>query len=415
MVGEPVEAGTGKQFPRRYRVVGVYRPPRADQPRWVGTGAFDFVPRNPSPRTPLPARVDVVFSTESLITRLADTPVEAKVRRTMVLPDPRADEVDVVEAELAAWAADLRASHGLVEVRTPVLATLSGLAGERDAVRLASYLLGLQLLFLVWYVLFIITASSSDARSNDVALAKLRGLRSRKVAALGVGEPLILVLAAVPIGLGVAVLVGRLAASALLSPAIELRAGRELALSMLVALAGACVAAGLGVRRAVREPVLDQLRRAVPATSLRRVLVGEVVIVTLAAAALYQVRDASSGLSGIALAAPGLGALAVAVVVGRLLAAACIPWARRTRFQTSLSGFLASRQIGRRAGGTRIAVLVTVAASLADLRRVHVGAGRAAAAGAGRDGGRRRAGLPGRDDHRRCPDARRAGGRPGRT
>lgn len=365
LVAEPVQAGTGEPFPQRYRVVGIYQRPRPGLPRWVGSGAFDFVPPNLSARNPLPARVDVVLSTQSLLTRLGQTPLRAQVRRTMVLDEPRADEVDVVEGLLATWAGELRSSNGLVEVDTPVLTTLTGLADERSAVRLASYLFGLQLLFLVWYVLFLITASSSDARSNDVALAKLRGLRTRRVCALGVGEPLILVLAAVPLGLAAAVLMARLAASALLSPDTTLRAGGDLALSILVALAGACVAAGLGVVRAVREPVLDQLRRAVPATSMRRVLVVEVVVVSLAVAALWQVGEPGAGLSGLALAAPGLGALAVAVVVGRLLSAGSVSWARRTRYRSSLTGFLASRQIGRRAGGTRVAVLVTVAASLA--------------------------------------------------
>lgn len=364
---EPVVAGSGEPFPTRFRVVGIYRPPDTRAGYWAGSRAFDFIFESLLPDSEGPARTDALFTTQTLLTRLDKTQLQAEARRTLTLTSPRADDVDSLERDLSAWAGRLRSSVGVVTLDAPALQTLVGLGSERGAVRLSSYLLGLQLLILAWYVLFLVVASAGDARSHELVLAKLRGLRTSQVTFLGLAEPLILVAAAAPLGLGLAGLVTRGATDVFLSPGISLRGDVRVLAGAVVAFAGAGVATALGLRRLVDQPVLDQLRRAVPASGTRRLVAVEVLVVTLAGVALYQVgsRAGPGELSGLALLAPGLAALAVAVLAGRVLRVVSILWARLTRFGPGVAGFLASRQIGRRSGGTRVAVLATVAVSLA--------------------------------------------------
>ncbi|HVC73377.1 MAG TPA: FtsX-like permease family protein, partial [Mycobacteriales bacterium] len=205
------------------------------------------------------------------------------------------------------------------------------------------------------------------SRSHDVALAKLRGLGTGKVALLGLLEPLAVVVAAIPLGVLGALAAMRLATGSLLPDAVVLRPDASMVTALGVALAGAVVAAALGLRSTLAQPVLAQLVRATPASARRPVLVLEVVVVTAALAALWQVRARNDDgeLAGLALLAPGLSAVAVAVVGARLLHHLATAWARRTRFRRDVAGFLAARQIGRRTGGARIAVIVTVATALA--------------------------------------------------
>ncbi len=364
---EPEEAGSGDPFPTELRLVGVYRRPDTGTPFWAGSSLFDVAPAGLSAQDPVPARTEAGFLTRALMERLAETPVEAVATRRYVPRAPRGDVVDPVQDELARWDAAHQARSGSVRVSNAPLRTMAGVRDERDAVRLASYVLGLQLLMMVWYMLFLLTSTSAESRSHDVALAKLRGLRPRKVAVLGLLEPLAVVTAAVPLGFLLAFVVVRAVAGALLPGSVDLRPDQALAAGLLIAMAGALTAAALGLRRTLRQPVLAQLQRATPATAVGRVLLAEAVVVTAALAALWQVRtrEGDEGLDGLALLAPGLAALAVGVIGGRLLHEFARRWTRRTRHSSDVAGFLASRQIGRRTGGTRAAVIVTVTMALA--------------------------------------------------
>lgn len=364
---EPPEAGTGVPFPSRPRLVGIYRPPGLTDPAWSGSGLFDFSAEGLSSRDPVPPRVDAAFTVRPLLERLADTPVRAEVRRHYVPAQARADAVDPVETALAAWDADHRAHTGQVELDDAALATMAGIRGERDTVRLASFALGLQLLVLVCYVLFMLTAATAESRSHDLALAKLRGLGTGKVTLLGLLEPLTVVVTAVPLGVLAALGLMRVATGSLLPDAVPLRPDLAMLTALAVALAGAATAAALGLRSTLGQPVLAQLVRATPTSARRPVLLLEAAVVTAAIAALWQVRarEGEGELAGLALLAPGLAAVAVALVGARVLHQLAALWARRTRFRPGVAGFLAARQIGRRAGGARIAVIVTVTTALA--------------------------------------------------
>jgi putative ABC transport system permease protein len=364
---EPPVAGTGVPFPTAFRVVGVYRPPATSR-RWAGSeGLFTAVAGEPDARDPLPPRTEAAFGTHSLLLRLAHTPVTATVSRFLAVSPWHADVVDALDAGLARWDAEQRRNHGSVVIADGPLDTIRSVAEQRSAVRLASWLVSLQLLALVWYVLFLMTAGAAESRAHDVALAKLRGLRPRLVTTLGVLEPLLVVLAALPIGFLVALTSVGTATQALLPGGVALRSTRDVAIALLVALTGSCLAAGLAMRQAVRERVLTQLQGGRRVWAPRGLLLGEVTVVVLSGAALWQVwtRSDDDGLDGLVLLAPGLAAAGVGVLAARGLRTGGLLWARRTRHRPRRATYLASRRVGRRLQGTRTAVFAAVAVSLA--------------------------------------------------
>jgi hypothetical protein len=365
---EPPRANTGEPFPTVFHVVGIYRPPAENTRRWVGDEElFSYAAGIEDARDPVPPRTETMFTTLPLLERLAYTPVTASTTRFLALPDLRADRVDALADALAVWDAEQRSERGSVVLLDGPLDAVRAIADQRDAVRLASWLVSLQLLALVWYVLFLMTAAAAESRTHDVALAKLRGLRPRLVTLLGVLEPVVVVLVALPLGLLVALAAVRAATGALLPGDPGLRLADGVTTALLLALTGSCVAGALAVRRTVQERVLLQLQGGRRVWVPRGLLLGETTVVVLSAAALWQVwsRKDDGQLDGMVLLAPGLASAAVGVLFARLLRVMSLLWARSTKHRPRSSAFLASRHVGRRQHGTRAAVFAAVAVSLA--------------------------------------------------
>lgn len=363
---EPADLETDEPFPFRYVVVGLYAAPDEADRFWTGTDVFAFSRGLRTSTVVVPHRGDAAFVTHEVMTSLTATPVEGQVRRTLQLRSTRATDMDRVETALTAWKDRLDARNSTIDTAAPVLDTLNSLHVPRDAVRLGSYLLGVQLWLLAAYVLFLLSTSAAESWQGDIALAKLRGLRARRVALLGMLEPVLLVLLAAPLGLVLALGVTGAAVESALTD-VDLRPDARFWFGSLVAVVASSAAGGIALVRALRQPLALQLRRVNRAAAVNRLLVGEVIVVTLAVAAFYQVAIAADEdrLEGIALVAPGLSAVAVAVVAARVLLTASVVWVARTRARPSVRGFLAVRQISRRHGGTRVAVLAAVAVSLA--------------------------------------------------
>ena len=365
---EPPEANTGRFFPATLRVTGVYQAPDVRSRSWVGwEQVFEHATGDPEARDPVLPRTETLFTTHDLLLRLAQTPVVARETRLLDLESVDGDRVDALEAQLAPWDRERHALVGTVVLVDEPLAAMTAVADQRAAVRLASWVVGLQLLGLVWYVLYLLTGAATEGRSHDVALAKLRGLRPRTVTVLAVLEPVLVVVAALPLGLLAALALVRWAGSALLPGAVELRLDRSVLVALVVALTGACLAAAAAVRATVHERALVQLQGGRRVWSPRGLLLAETAVITLSAAALWQVfrRRDDADLDGLVLLAPGLAAAGVGVLAARLLRTVSLLWARRTRHRPRHAAYLASRHVGRRQHGTRVAVFAAVAVALA--------------------------------------------------
>ena len=89
----------------------------------------------------------------------------------------------------------------------------------------------------------------------------------------------------------------------------------------------------------------------------------DAVVITLALVSLSEIRGGQSG--ALALMAPGLVSLATALLAVRLLPLLVTQGVRRTRASRRVASFLAVRNVGRRSGGMRLVVLLTVAVGLA--------------------------------------------------
>ena len=240
---------------------------------------------------------------------------------------------------------------------------------DRRDLRRSVLIVTLQLVALAFVVLRLVVADASEARGSEVALAKLRGYRAGPTLLLGLLEPVVLLVLAVPLGLVTADLGVRLLGTAVLAPdtPVDIRAPSLLA--ALGALAGGLLAAAYAGRRVLTRPVLEQWRRTGEAQPGKAALLIEVVLGLGAAVALVGLVSRGAleegSHSGLALLVPLLLVLVVSLLGVRLLPAICRALVRRTRASSRLGPFLAVRTVVRRPAGLRLAALLAVAVGLA--------------------------------------------------
>lgn len=213
-----------------------------------------------------------------------------------------------------------------------------------------------------------IGAEVAESRREEVGLARLRGVGGPRLWAMVLGEPALAVLAGlvvgVPAGWGAAVL---LASRWDDSVRVELGTGL-VGLASGVALIGLVVAGGSAVR-ALREPLVGQLRaRLRPRAATTSAVFGTLVVAVGAGVAVQRSRvDVDGDPDLLIQLAPALVGLTVAVVAGWLLQRV----GRVGATATSSSGFapfLAMRRLARSGDllpGVRLVVAAAVVGGLA--------------------------------------------------
>ncbi len=227
----------------------------------------------------------------------------------------------------------------------------------------------LQLGLLAWLVLFQVVSDAAEARGDETALSKVRGRGSWATLRFGLGEPLLLLLAAIPLGLLLAVLVTRVFAGTVFAAHTPVIVPAGAILAALGAFAGGVVAAIVAGHRTLRRPALEQWRRtSTHGQFSRAALVVDVLVAAAAVAALIELsrhHQAGSEHGSAALLAPGLLVTAIALLGVRLLPPVCRALARPTRARRQFGLFLGVRHVGRRATGLRLAALLAIALGLA--------------------------------------------------
>jgi putative ABC transport system permease protein len=351
--------------PKPVRIVGTYRPKDTNDPFWFGYNYFDAHPGAADG----PDTVDSLFVDRSEFTSLArNTFVEADFDYPLT---PSAVRLDDVPSQRTAvrGVLELHPATATIKAETDLLKVLDAAAREHRLVNIGTLLVTLQLALLAWLVLFQVVSDAIEARGNEIAMAKLRGHSPAATIRFGLGEPVALLAAAVPIGVLLAVVVTHLFAASVLVTGVPIVLTWPAVLTALVAFAGGAVAAVLAGHRTLTRSVLDQWRRTTRAPGHGRlVLLLDAVLAAAAIAGLFALREAhQSGTSNdtAALLAPGLLVFAVAIVGVRLLPLACRSLARLTRGSRRVGVFLASRQVARRPVGLRLAALLAVAVGLA--------------------------------------------------
>jgi hypothetical protein len=344
-------------------VVGSYAPVDPTAAYWGRTVYFAHGGFDPASGAP---RVDALFTGAAGDVQ-ADPAAVVELALTYPLRPAvvRLDDLAPLRRDLAAFGSGLAAlpDGGQLRARTELAGVLAEVARDRTAISATVPVVAVPLLLLAGFVLFLLVAAVTEERGREIALAKLRGFPGGRTARFGLGEVLVLLVAATP--LGIAAGLGAVEMAARLALAGGTHA--ELRWPVFAAAAGALAVAGLAVlqagRATLRRGALELLRR-VPRRSGWRAGMAEGVLVALAAGSLaVAVADPSEPL---ALLAPGLLALVAGIATARLVRAWSALRLRvaNTRGRGRITGLLAAAQLARHPAGPRVIAVVTVAVGL---------------------------------------------------
>ncbi|MFN2538836.1 MAG: hypothetical protein ABR549_11940, partial [Mycobacteriales bacterium] len=346
-------------------IVGTYALPDAD-PYWFDVDYFDAHTGNGD----LPDTLDTTFLSRA---GADDLPETANVRaQAQYLLDPgtvRLDDEQRLRQEVARFVVRLEAGPPGTTALTQLGHVLDQADSDRRDLGRSVLVVTLQLVALAFVVLRLVVADASEARAGEVALAKLRGYRAGPTLLLGLLEPVVLLVLAVPLGLVTADLGVRLLGAAVLAPDTPIDIRTPSLLAALGALAGGLLAAAHAGRRVLTRPVIEQWRRTGETQPSKAGLVIEVVVGLSAAVTLVglvsrgALKEGSH--SALPLLVPLLLVLVVALLGVRLLPAVCRDLVRRTRASSRIGPFLAVRTVVRRPAGLRLAALLAVAVGLA--------------------------------------------------
>lgn len=358
-------------------VVGTYRPASTADPFWAGRIYFSFYPNGDGPNT-----VDSVFVSKDLFPTLVH-PTPGTIAADLILSEPRELRVADVPALRTAVEGYLGPESDGPKPTTNVLSVLDAFEAERATTALAAGIVTAQLALLAWLLLYLVVTDTSEARGSEVALAKLRGLPPRAVAAVALREPIVLLLLAAPIGLLLAYGFVTVLAKAVLAADVPVVITPGTLMAVGLAFLGGLAAAVLASRRMFTRPVLEQWSQTTESGGSRRGVVVDVVlaIVALGGFVVLATRspsDESSASAALGWLAPGLLVIAAGLLLVRLARPVLGALVRGTRASSRLGLFLGSRQAVRRPAGLRLAALLAVTLGLATFA---VDASAAAAAG----------------------------------
>lgn len=226
----------------------------------------------------------------------------------------------------------------------------------------------LSLVLVALALLMRLLMAASEIRVPELALASLRGVSSARLWLLGLAEPLVVLVAAVPLGVGFGVGLGAVLTKQWLVPGLPLPlpwlSWAAAALVLVAAIAVACAAVGTVVRDTLASQ-LSGVRR--PQQSRRWAVVAQLTLVALALAVLISKLSASGqsdpDLTDMVL--PVLLAIVAGLAATRLTAWLATWWTARRGLTKSLSGFVSARAISRRQEGTLVILPVTAAIAVA--------------------------------------------------
>jgi hypothetical protein len=224
-----------------------------------------------------------------------------------------------------------------------------------------------QLLVLCWFALYLAGRSSGPQRRLDVGLLKLRGASFGRLLRLTIGHSAAPILAGLVPGVALGYLAARWLAGPLADPSRNRLAWQLSAGAVLLAVLGGVLAIVVAEWRTLRAPVVDLLRRVPPRQLGWRADVVSLCVVALAVAGAYQVLaqgGVNGSVPGLALLAPGLVALALAVVLARGLTAVAGSVGGAALRAGRLRLALGALQVARRPGVDRVFLLLAVSVAV---------------------------------------------------
>ncbi|MEV4131364.1 FtsX-like permease family protein [Dactylosporangium sp. NPDC049742] len=342
----PATGGHDKTF----TISGLYTPTDADAAYWGRTSYFSASD----------STADALFSMTEDDLRLERTATLAtRLEYPLRADRVRLDDVAGLRDGIQTLGDRLRGEE--LELTTTLPAVLRDIDADQASIGRTAPVIAVPLLLLCWFVLFLLVASLTEERAPEIALAKLRGYPSGRATRFGLGEVLLLIVAAVPAGIAAGLLLVQVAAGALLAEGVGVEVRWPVFAGAGLALAAGIAAAVLAGRQTLARPILGLLRR-VPERGGWRAGIADGVVVALAAASLAAAANDRG--SPLALLAPPLLAVVVGVAAARLLGLWSQTRLRIARRRGRIVPLLSAAQLSRRPGGRRLVVVVTVAVAL---------------------------------------------------
>jgi putative ABC transport system permease protein len=354
-------------------VVGTYRL-RTSGPTWFDPSRFTSVPRQPvglgfTPYYPAPF---IVTSPVVSALRRGDWFVRMDYR-LRVPPSTSLGDLEQAVRDSGRLPGQLAArSRGGAKLSLEPGNALSAVVRQADAREVTArqtVLPAVLSLILVGLVLLVrLLSAATELRRPELALASLRGIGRRQLWVLGMLEPVLLLVAATPIGVALGYLAGRSLAAAWLVPGLPVPLRLSSVWFALAVLLASVVVAALTVHTATNEPLsvaIAGVRR--PARPgrwgvlLRLGLVAAAAVVL--ASTLWSGKQTTPNATELVL--PILLALAAGLLTTLAAAAVARWWARRSARRRGVAVYVASRTIARRREGTWVILPLTAALAIA--------------------------------------------------
>jgi len=363
--------------PTTVTVVGIVKVGTAKAAYWMGDDYFDYagLPKNasaitqflnrkaPSFLSQLPV-LDAFFTVPATVNAL---PLSSLIQFRLRVKSIGVNNVPQLLKAGRAFAYTANTQY-IDPATTQLYSELSAVTYQDDLMLAIVVVVSLELVLLTLFVLFGLVARTVEARQREISLAKLHGFRRRSVLAVGLLEPLVIMVASIPLGVLLGWLAIRLASALLLGNAPVLFTPLAI-YAALAAFGGGLLATVFGAWRILRRPLSDELTGAEAQLSTAARAALEAMVVLLAIGAMVELR-VSGVLSGgepnpLALFAPALIAVAIGVLGVRLIPLLCAAAIRWTQDTTRLAVHLAVRQVARRPANLRQILVLTLATGLA--------------------------------------------------
>lgn len=273
---------------------------------------------------------------------------------------------------LPAIRSQLRSAERQLEAEGPIGAALftdlpqllDRIEGHGDQARALLPIAAAPLVALCWFVVYLAVGQGVAGRRTELGVVAIRGAKWRMRALVVAAEPLLPILAGIPVGLALSRLLVAVVGPG--NPGFALSGiDTPQLIAAGLAAAGAVVAAALAVRRELASSPVELLRQISPRRRRLALRTAEVVAIALGGVVVADLWLFDGDLVGVMVVAPVVIMLAVAIVA----AAAMMPllgllgrWALRAG---RLAPAMAALHLARQAGtGRLLVVLALVLASL---------------------------------------------------
>lgn len=296
----------------------------------------------------------------------AELPLPVTVTvRTTIRPDLRIDQVALVQASIEETKLAVNAQDRLLALQSGLPDLLDRVESQARSAQVLLLVTTVQGLFLGVFALAIVLQRVGRARAAEWSVGRLRGVPRGRWLRSVYAEPVVALLAGVPLGYVAAAAVARFAVRLVLRPGTSVEIWRwpvvvAAAAATVVALA-ALVAVSL---RSVRRPLAELVQQEVESRRLTVLgAVAHTAVFGLAAATVFQLVTGGVlvGLQ-LGLIAPGLFALAVALAAVRL---AVVSVRRVTaRAPRGLTGLVVGRYLARSPSALNPAMIIAVGVAL---------------------------------------------------